>query len=334
MRVLLIIILILLSGCLNTAENQNPSVREILQQDENYMDVFVQGDYAYVTSNWGLHIIDISNPEKMRIVGRLKTPGQAEGIYVRDGIAYIADGVGGFIIADVSNPESPRIISRFERKGNFKRVLLEGDLAYLGDFNYIEGLVVVNVSRNKPSFVVSYDPPGYEHVRDIYKSGDIMLLADFTGGLKIINISLLLKGINPLIADIPLRGVVYSAVLQGNYIVAACSDAGVALIDISNLKKPRVIEYRKYSEYAIRVRESNSTIYLSTGTEGVIALKIKNGELQDIGRFDTKGNAFGMFIRDGKLYLADHTMGLVVLDISNPAHIKKIGGITPGGETY
>lgn len=334
MRIYYAVFVLLISACITSSNSPSSSTQEMLQQDENYIDVFVLGDYAYVTSNWGLHIIDISNPKKMRIVGKLKTPGQAEGIYVRDGIAYIADGVGGFIIADVSNPSSPRIISRFERKGNFKRVLVEGDLAYLGDFNYIEGVVVVNVSQNEPSLVVSYDPPGYEHVRDIYKSGDIMLLADFTGGLKIINTSLLLEGINPLVADLPLRGVVYSAIILDNYAIAACSDSGVALIDISNIEKPRVLEYRRFSEYAIRVRKSNHTIFLTTGTQGVIALEIKQGKLHEIGRYNTRGNAFGIFIRGNKLYLADHNMGLVVLDISDPEHITLVGGITPGGEVY
>jgi len=325
-----LLLLLLLSGCLSTGSPQRDQSLEPLEQDENYMDVFVHGEHAYVTSNWGLHIVDIS--DRPRVVGKLKTPGQAEGIFVRDGYAYIADGVKGFVIANVSKPTSPRLISRVEIKGNVKEVEIKGDLAYLGNFNYQEGLEVVNVSRpREPELILGYDPPGYEHVRDIALQGDLILLADFTGGFKIINATKLLEGENrSLVADLPLQGVAYAVDTTESYALVACSDAGIAAIDISNASEPEVLSYSKHSLYTIEIKSSPHGILATTGNEGILALKLVDDKLEKLAQYDTRGNAFGFSVQGDRIYLADHSRGLLVLD----ENLGKVDGMKPGGENY
>lgn len=330
----LLIILIVFTGCLNMGESEEDIDGEFLKQDENYMDVFVLEDYAYVTSNWGLHIIDISG--KPEIVGRLKTPGQAEGVYVYGDIAYIADSLRGMVLVNVSRPYSPEVVSRLERKGNIKQVAIDGGLAYFGNFHYEEGVVVLNSSDPKePGVIASYDPPGYEHVRDITVRRGLIFLADFTGGLKVLNATRLLSGENSsLIADVPLRGVAYSVEVLDNYAIVACSDAGLALLDMTNASSPEVLSYSSFSKYAIKVGFSRDTIFASTGTEGILAIKLEDGRLKEVGRYNSEGNAYGFHLDGKKVYLADHTKGLAILNASDPSRIKLLSGITPGGEAY
>ncbi|GBE53948.1 LVIVD repeat protein [archaeon BMS3Bbin15] len=331
----ILLLILILSGCLATSENKLNKSSEILQQDKNFMDVFVKGDSAYVTSNWGLYIINLSNEVKPEIIGKFKTPGQAEGIFVRDGIAYIADGLDGLVIVNVSNLSSPTVISNLSYSGNFKRVVVEGDIAYIGDFNPVDGLVVVNISdARNPRVISSYNLPGYGHVRDFYINRHLIFLADFTGGLKILNKSLVTEKENPLIANVPLNGVAYSVTTLGKYAVVACSDAGLALMDISNISDPRVLSYKIVSQYAIKVRSYRNIIYVTTGNDGIISLKINGNSLEELGRYNTGGNAFGFFIRKNRIYLADYNKGLIILNISRPENIEEISDITPRGEVY
>jgi hypothetical protein len=74
-----------------------------------YGDVFINGDYAYVTCvDNGLQIINISTLSSPVIEGSYQTTGEAGGVYVKDNYAYIADESEGLIILDISTPSVPQ----------------------------------------------------------------------------------------------------------------------------------------------------------------------------------------------------------------------------------
>jgi len=61
--------------------------------------VAVAGSYAYVADgNWGLQVIDISDPASPTIAGDVYTPGYASGVAVAGSYAYVADGNWGLQI--------------------------------------------------------------------------------------------------------------------------------------------------------------------------------------------------------------------------------------------
>jgi len=60
---------------------------------KNAQNVFRYGDYAYVANGEsGITIVDITYPEFSAKVGSYDTPGFAYSVYVKDNIAYVADG--------------------------------------------------------------------------------------------------------------------------------------------------------------------------------------------------------------------------------------------------
>jgi hypothetical protein len=67
--------------------------------------VEVSGDYAYVVGHdgRGLQIIDISDPESLIRVGLYVTDGNANRIFLRGEVAYVADGENGLLTFDVSD---------------------------------------------------------------------------------------------------------------------------------------------------------------------------------------------------------------------------------------
>jgi hypothetical protein len=61
--------------------------------------VFVAADLAFIaTEQSGLWVIDVSDPAAPVAVGDFDTTGSANGSYVTDDDAYVADGVGGLVI--------------------------------------------------------------------------------------------------------------------------------------------------------------------------------------------------------------------------------------------
>ena len=119
--------------------------REIVEAD-----VFkLEGDLLYVLNRYrGLVIIDVSNPDKMFIRGRLPFQAMPVEMYIRDGRAYVVSSdyfvywqydpeadPHGFhgsqvMIADVSNPDDPKQLGSLHVDGEVTDTRMVGDVLY------------------------------------------------------------------------------------------------------------------------------------------------------------------------------------------------------------
>ncbi len=330
MRKHVLLLIILFAGCTGKGSiEETHSPGETLEQSIGFLDVFVDYPYAYVTSNWGLSIVDFSDFNHPRLVGMVRTPGQAEGVVVKDGYAFVCDGLDGLKVIDVSNPEKPRIVANFSFGGNLKQIRIEDSTAYIANFDDVDGLLVLDISDIKNiTLIGKFDPPGYEHVRDLFVGENYVYLADFTGGMQIVD-----KKNLSLVATYRSRGVAYSVAVKDNIALLADSDAGVDVINISQPAEPEKIGKFNTLGYAIKVKLLGTIAFVTTGSHGLYVFDITSPAMPRLlSHYDTPGNAFGFFI-DGKyLYLADFDNGLIVLDISDPTSPLLVSHfMIPGG---
>lgn len=322
-----LLLIILFAGCAGNVE-ENPSPGDTLEQSTGFLDVFVVYPYAYVTSNWGLSIVDFSDLENPRLVGSLPTQGQAEGIFVKQNYAFVCDGLGGLKVIDISNPHAPRLVGNFSYPGNLKQIRIVGDLAYVANFDDVDGLLVLNVSDVKNiTLVGKFDPPGYEHVRDLFVGDELVFLADFTGGMPIVSRETL-----SLVSNYKSRGVAYSVAVENDIALIADSDAGVEVVNVSIPEEPRRITTLHTMGYAIKVKLREGIAYITTGSAGLYVYNLSNpAKPERLAHFPTQGNAFGFFIDGDLLYLADFDNGLVVLNISSPASPRLVSHFAEPG---
>lgn len=135
-------------------EAEPDASREIVEAD-----IFKQeGDYLYVLNRYrGLVIIDVSDPDDLRITGRLPFQAMPVEMYLRDGRAYVAmsdyfvywqydpdaDPLGfhgsQILIADVSDPENPLEMGHQLIEGEITDTRMVGDVLY-------------TVSKRRPDF--------------------------------------------------------------------------------------------------------------------------------------------------------------------------------------
>ena len=128
--------------------------REIVEAD-----IFKhEGDYLYVLNrNRGLAIIDVSDPDAMRVAGRFPFQAVPVEMYLRDGRAYIvmsdyfvywqydpdADPLGfhgsQILIVDVADPDNPQELGRQLVEGEITDTRMVGDVLY-------------TVSKRRPDF--------------------------------------------------------------------------------------------------------------------------------------------------------------------------------------
>jgi hypothetical protein len=120
----------------------------------------LQFRYLFVADAGGLQVVDVTVPERARIVAAARVPlAQANRIYLARTYAYVAAGRDGLAIVDIEKPEQPRIHQKFNAGGrlNDARDVVVGStnaslFAYVADGS--NGLKVVQLTApdTQPKF--------------------------------------------------------------------------------------------------------------------------------------------------------------------------------------
>jgi hypothetical protein len=127
--------------------------------------VAIQFRYAFVTDADGLKVVDVTVPEKARLIDQATLKiADARGLYVARTYAYVAAGKNGLAIVDVEQPERPRLDQMFNAEGaiddvNDVKVAMTNAsvFAYIADGH--NGLRVVQlVSANDTAGAFGFSP--------------------------------------------------------------------------------------------------------------------------------------------------------------------------------
>lgn len=164
--------------------------------------VKVVGDFLYVAAfKAGLYIYDIGNPMAPVFVGSfyVEDGSESRGVFVKDGIAFIADAWKGLRIVDVSTPQSPTELALYNTSSDLLSADAEfHDVKVVGNFAYCaagdQGIVIVDVSTpDSPAGVGSCCDKATigegSWGRGIDVCGNYAYLSDNQAGLRIADIS-------------------------------------------------------------------------------------------------------------------------------------------------
>ena len=120
----------------------------------------VQFRYLFVTAKDGLHVVDVTHPERPAEVASGFLPlRDAHKLHVARTYAYVADGADGLAIVDVTRPEAPQLYQLFNADGklNDARDVIVGTtnaslFAYVADGK--NGLKVIQLTspESQPKF--------------------------------------------------------------------------------------------------------------------------------------------------------------------------------------
>ena len=137
-------------------------------------DIILEGNFAYVATEQGLTILDISdpNPNNPPVVrgSELSTnANRAQGLGKKDNFVYLAVGKAGMQVIDVSNVDDPRTVATVWKGGNIFDVAVHptGNAAYAVSYN--GELYVWNIA-NPPAAPVLAQTLGIRHWRGVCDS--------------------------------------------------------------------------------------------------------------------------------------------------------------------
>jgi len=155
-------------------------------------DVFLQGNYAYVTGYDVLKIIDISNPLVPILVGYCYNEEFSTGNLVVAGTyAYVLDYYNKLRVFDIANPYSPQHVTDYAIPDYAHDIFVEGDRIYIAD-DQIGGVLIVDIANpENPQPVSSFSVVDlYGQALGVYLYRNYLLIGCGWGtGLLALNVS-------------------------------------------------------------------------------------------------------------------------------------------------
>jgi hypothetical protein len=113
-------------------------------------------------------------------------PGNARGVCLDEGTAFVALEELGLAMFDVSDPTAPVELGSVDTPGEARAVAASGGYAYVADWR--AGVQVVDVSDPMdPEIVATIATPG--NAAGIFYHGERVYVADHTGGLRVYDVS-------------------------------------------------------------------------------------------------------------------------------------------------
>lgn len=120
--------------------------------------------------------------------------------------------------------------------------------------------------------------------------------------------------------------------VTGNYVFVAAGQAGLQVVDASDLRNPRIVGSFDTPGNANDVKVRAGVAYIADGISGLVILDVSDPTHPTLaGRADTPGNATDLAVAGDLVYVADGGAGLQVIDAGNRFAPVRLGGLdTPG----
>ena len=94
--------------------NVDPNDDRSIYVNKSIDNITIKGNYAYLGSNEGLQILDISNPSNPNKVGHYKTQNQINDIAIEGICVYITENEFGLRVIDISNIANPKEVGYYK----------------------------------------------------------------------------------------------------------------------------------------------------------------------------------------------------------------------------
>jgi len=291
----------------------NPTLAGSSSTPSTTMDVYVSGNYAYVTyMDAGMKIFDISNPTNPIDVGTCTTPRWGERVFVSGNYAYVTCDGNGLQIINIVNPSNPFIVGSWDTPRYTSDIFVSGNYAYVGDEQ--EGLQIVDVSNPSNPFRVGYlDTPGEPDA--IYVSGNYAYIADWNSHLLII-----MDVSNPAIPIITssynIGGYARGIYVVGDYAyIGQVSSNLLLVIDISDPYIPNIVGSCPL-QWLVSIFAVGNYVYVGSVSIGfhVVNVADPTNPIPE-GTFGFADTGYGLHVSGNYAYVAGGNNHLLVLEL-------------------
>jgi hypothetical protein len=120
--------------------------------------------------------------------------------------------------------------------------------------------------------------------------------------------------------------------VSGDFAYVAAGQAGLVVVDVSDLQAPRIAAVADTPGNANDVKVDGGYAYVADGRSGLAVIDVRDPLHPALaGRLGIPGDASDLAVRGGRAYLAEADAGLAIVDVLDPASPLLLGTVdTPG----
>ena len=256
-------------------------------------------------------------------LGVADTPGDAAGVFVTDGYAYVADGAFGLAIIRVADPTAPTMIGAVSTPGSARAVAVAENLAVIAAGE--AGIVVINVADPaNPVVLGSLDTPGSAFDVTMMSGANLALVADYNTGLQVIDLSDPQSPV--LLATVDTPGSAVEVVASGVHAYLADEGGGVWIVNVADPSAPTIAAHIPPWGYTVLDLDVQGDWLYFIDVDYNSVLRIANVVNPSapimFGALPVIGHSVDV---DGDYAFVQSTL-IYAIDIRNPAQPRLVGG--------
>ncbi len=308
-------------------------IKKIATLDTGYYNLYVKDCYAFVATNNGLKVLDLSDIKDIKSVSFIDSNATAAyDIAVKDNLLYLAN-ASSIKIIDISNPKNLKLIGEFK---NGAKSIIGVDIddrgyAYLSDFD--NGLYVVDVKNpSNPTEVAHINTDG--NAKKVKVEGYRAYVADGLDGVKIFDIS---NPLEPKLIGVYQNGSnVVDLIIDKDILYLANESEGIEVLDVrdpDNIEKISFYFINNFGDSIYSIKKYKNKLFVTNSISGLHILDISDVDgIKEIGNYQTSALAFSAALCKNLILLADNT-GLEILKPVKEK-IEKIASYESGGGSW
>lgn len=277
-----------------------------------------------------LHILDVAEPQRPRILGVHKTPDKVYGLTVADTHLYLANFEAGLHILDVTDPARVVEIGSFPSKWS-QEVAVVGTRAYVADGPH--GLRILDVADPvQPRELGSYArdmriPYGARHVAVV---GSMAYVANRHHGLHVVDVS------DPAAAKevgyYKFRSWAYGLSVKDGVAYLADYSDGLDIVSVTDPAKATSLATQSWGGSTTSMTFDGDLAYFPFSRRGFSIFDVRDPKNpREVSTTKVPGSAYGVTVRDKVAFIAAFTSGLQIFDVADPRQPAHIGGLELGG---
>lgn len=248
-----------------SADRRTPGLVASLNVGASANDITLAGNLAYLATEGGLKVVDVSTPTAPQLLGTFAEAGNALGVKVRGTTAYVTAGDTLYIVS-VANPGAMIQAGAITVGGTAWNLDLDPTRTLAAVAAGAAGLKLVDISNLSAPLLRGTASTG--DARGVALRGNTAIVADYANSMTSVDITNLE---NPaILSRTPqnLGGVLNNVVLTGNFAVGAdvLFVNGVPIVDISNpqaLAPRTILNFTARDDNGMGIAVDDSFIYLA-----------------------------------------------------------------------
>lgn len=296
---------------------------------DQYEQVIVSGEVAYLRSHGHIDFLNISDPDWTTRIRQYEV--YCDDFALSDDQLIIAQNPENIIGLNVSNLDNLTTLLLHQTTTWIQKIELENNLLYFTYYNWSEDLtkfVVLNIT-NPFNISVAGETNYSSHIDDFLIQDNYCFLTNYEG-VQIYDITnpQNITKVSQLTLKVSLRGLFSSrSYLFGNDYTYTYL---YQVIDIRNITNPKII-HREPTGEVETVTISNGIAFLSKGVSGIAILNVTDAENPTkLGHWHLDIKVEKVIIKDQLAFFGCGKKGLFIYDIQNLTNPIKLGDFDNG----